>query len=82
MAASRKLESKIIHLRIRFGHIAFSTKQWNLSLPPTLSQNQIAITVEDFNESEQAADVEAFILREDLIKIAPSSFVGTCGIYE
>ena len=82
MAASRKLESKIIDLRIGFWSHRFSTKQWNLNLPPTLSQNQIAITVEDFNESEQAADVEAFILREDLIKIAPSSFVGTCGIYE
>ena len=82
MAASRKLESKIIVLRIGFWSHRFSTKQWNLNLPPTLSQNQIAITVEDFNESEQAADVEAFILREDLIKIAPSSFVGICGIYE
>ena len=82
MAASRKLESKIIDLRISFWSHRFSTKQWNLNLPPTLSQNQIAITVEDFNESEQAADVEAFILREDLIKIAPSSFVGICGIYE
>ena len=82
MAASRKLESKIIDLRIGFWSHRFSTKQWNLNLPPTLSQNQIAITVEDFNESEQAADVEAFILREDLIKIAPSSFVGICGIYE
>ena len=65
-----------------FDHIAFSTKQWNLNLPPTLSQNQIATTVEDFNESVQAADVEAFILREDFIKIAPSSFVGICGIFE
>ena len=65
-----------------FGHIAFSTKQWNLNLPPTLSQNQIATTVEDFNESVQAADVEAFILREDLMKIAPSSFVGICDIFE
>ena len=45
-------------------NIAFSTKQWNLNLPPTLSQNQIAITVEDFNESVQAADVEAFITQE------------------
>ena len=82
MAASRKLESKIIVLRIGFWSHRFSTKQWNLNLPPTLSQNQIAITVEDFNESVQAADVEAFILREDFIKIAPSSFVGICGIFE
>ena len=34
------------------------------NLPPTLSQNQIAITVEDFNESVQAADVEAFTTQE------------------
>ena len=59
MAASRKLEL-LICVSV-FGHIAFSTKQWNLNLPPTLSQNQIAITVKDFNESEQAADVGAFI---------------------
>ena len=64
MAASRKLESKIIDLRISFWSHRFSTKQWNLNLPPTLSQNQIAITVEDFNESVQAADVEAFITQE------------------
>ena len=64
MAASRKLESKIIVLRIGFWSNRFSTKQWNLNLPPTLSQNQIAITVEDFNESVQAADVEAFITQE------------------
>ena len=64
MAASRKLESKIIDLRIGFWSHRFSTKQWNLNLPPTLSQNQIAITVEDFNESVQAADVEAFITQE------------------
>ena len=64
MAASRKLESKIIVLRIGFWSHRFSTKQWNLNLPPTLSQNQIAITVEDFNESVQAADVEAFITQE------------------
>ena len=82
MAPSRKLESKIIVLRIGFWSNRFSTKQWNLNLPPTLSQNQIATTVEDFNESVQAADVEAFILREDFIKIAPSSFVGICGIFE
>ena len=82
MAASRKLESKIIDLRISFWSHRFLYKQWNLNLPPTLSQNQIATTVEDFNESVQAADVEAFILREDLIKIAPSSFVGICGIFE
>ena len=75
MAASRRLESKIIDLRISFWSHRFSTKQWNLNLPPTLSQNQIAITVEDFNESVQAADVEAFILREDLMKIAPSSLL-------
>ena len=81
MAASRKLESKIIDLRISFWSHRFSTKQWNLNLPPTLSQNQIATTVEDFNESVQDADVEAFILREDFIKIAPSSF-GICGIFE
>ena len=30
----------------------------------------------------QAADVEAFLLRADLIKIAPSSFVGICDIFE
>ena len=82
MAASRKLESKIIVLRIGFWSHRFSTKQWNLNLPPTLSQNQIATTVEDFNESVQAADVEAFALREDFIKIAPLSFVGICGIFE
>ena len=64
MAASRKLESKIIDLRIGFWSHRFSTKQWNLNLPPTLSQNQIAITVEDFNESVQAVDVEAFITQE------------------
>ena len=82
MAASRKSESKIIDLRISFWSHRFLYKQWNLNLPPTLSQNQIATTVEDFNESVQAADAEAFILREDLIKIAPSSFVGICGIFE
>ena len=43
MAASRKLESKIIDLRIGFWSHRFSTKQWNLNLPPTLSQIQIAI---------------------------------------
>ena len=64
MAASRKLESKIIDLRISFWSHRFLYKQWNLNLPPTLSQNQIATTVEDFNESVQAADVEAFITQE------------------
>ena len=64
MAASRKLESKIIDLRISFWSHRLLYKQWNLNLPPTLSQNQIATTVEDFNESVQAADVEAFITQE------------------
>ena len=64
MAASRKLESKIIDLRISFWSHRFLHKKWNLNLPPTLSQNQIAITAEDFDESVQAADVEAFISQE------------------
>ena len=61
MAASRKLKSKIIDLCISFWSHRFLYKQWNLNHPPTLSQNQIAITVQDFTESEQAADVGAFV---------------------
>ena len=64
MAASRKLESKIIDLQISFWSHRFLYKQWNSNLPPTLSQNQIAITAEDFTESVQAADVEAFITQQ------------------
>ena len=80
-AASRKLECKIIDLCISFWSHRFLYKTMEFK-PWTLSQHQIAITVEDFIESVQAADVEAFILREDLMKIAPSSFVGICDILE